>query len=347
MSHQISRGLVSIINSTITSLSAGETFTGEAEDVSQYRSLSVFVDTDQNGQMFIEISIDGVNWDRRKTVKIDQQITSGTLKNYPVFSQFFRVVFVNGPVQQGHIRLQSIFHTSSPAILTSGPDQIISPMFEAQLTRSCNDVMLDISRGLFTDKFTVSVSASNTAVTSGTFSEIWSYGPTQAKVARPLTVEKFRVASGGSPDDTDSGSGAWEVEILYLDGSGDLESDTLTLDGASASNLTSTAGRRVIFGQVTKVGTDLGSNLGDIIIENVDSNDIVAVISTGDGQTQMSQTTVPTGFSGYIRSIHVNVSVGNNKDSDVRFCARNNAFATSAPFGATQIVKKMEWSSKS
>ncbi len=339
MSHQISRGLVSTINSTTIPLAAGASFVGLAEDVSQYRSIAVSVDTDQEGLLFMEISSDGINWDRRKTSPIKQSITSGSLHNFPVICQFFRAIFFNGTTNQGHIRLQTIYHTSVNGVLTASPDQVISSMFDAQLVRNASDVMLDLSRNLYSEKFVFTISGNNGDVGNASFEDIWSYGPTQALIARPLASEKFRVKAGGDANDDVAGTGARAVQLAFLDDSGDLTTETLTLSGVAASAPTTVTGRRVLLGNVTATGTAGGTNIADIVIENEISSEIVAVISAGKGQTQMSHTTTPAGFRGYIRSTHVNVAVGNNKDADVNFCTMDNAYATAAPFGAKRIVK--------
>jgi hypothetical protein len=57
------------------------------------------------------------------------------------------------------------------------------------------------------------------------------------------------------------------------------------------------------------------------------------------GQTQMSQYTIPKDFTGYLRRIRTDISVGTNKDADIRMWQRQNALDWTAPYGAPRVVR--------
>lgn len=327
-------------NSTETPLSAGATFTGVAAEVSQYSIITVVVDSDQDGTLKMQFSTDGVNWDRSKNIVIDQTIGSGSPHTLEVISKYFRVVLVNGSSNQTHLRLQTLFHVYKSGFLTSSPDEVISKINDAQLSRVSNDPILDISRGLYADKSSIHKFGFNGTVPNGSFADIWAYGPSDATYNWPTTDEAFRIRAGGNVADTAAGNGAREVTIVFLDANGDQQQESLATAGASASASTSATGRRVLRAWVSASGVYGASNTGQILIENETSGQILAAITAEFGQTQLSMYTVPLGYTAYLKRIHVDVSVGTNKDADVRMWQRPNAYTTSAPFGAKRIVRQ-------
>lgn len=334
---------VNTVNSSTTPLADAGVFTGIGQDISQFSTVTVFVDTDIDGTLSMQFSSDNSNWDRAKVVSIDQDIASGSVHTLEVVAQFFRVVYTNstGNGAQSHFRLQTIFHKYRSGFLTSSPDQIISKVNDAQIMRIANDPYLDISRSLYADKYAFHRFGFNGTVPNGSFADVWAYGPTDATYNWPTTDETFRVAAGGNAaDDSDGGAGARTIQIVYLDANGNEQQDQLTLAGASASDTTTSTGRRVIRAWVDTSGTIESNNTGDIIIENSSTNQVVAVISAGVGQTQLSQYTVPLGYTAYLTRVQVNVSVGTNKDADVRMWQRQGAYTTSAPFGTKRIIRQ-------
>jgi hypothetical protein len=336
------KSVISTLNSSTTPLVDAGIFTGTAEDVSSFATMTVYVDTDLDGTLSMEFSSDGTNWDRQRNVAIDQNIESGTVQTLEMVSQYFRVVYTNstGNGTQGHFRLQSIYHTFRSGFLTSSPDQVISASNNAQIVRVANDPALDISRGLYADKFSIHRFGFNSAVPNGTFADVWAYGPTDPTYNWPTTDETFRVAAGGDVNDTAGGTGARTIQIQYLDSTGVLQQDQLTLAGASASTATSVTGRRIFRAWVDTTGTINGSNTGAIIIENSTSNQIVGVITAATGQTQLTQYTVPLNYTAYLSRIEVSVATGANKDADVRMWQRQNAYTVAAPFGAKRLIRQ-------
>lgn len=334
-------GTVSSVNSSTTPLSGSATFTGTAERVEQYSNVTVMVDSDVDGTLKMQLSTDGTNWDRSKDVVVDQDISSGSVHTLEIVSKFFRVVYVNGSGAQSHFRLQTIYHKFKSGFLTSSPDEKISKINDAQLVRVSNDVSLDISRGLYSDKSGFHRFGHNTAVPNGSFADIWSYGPTDASYNWPVTAETFRIAAGGNAADSAAGAGARSIQIVYLDVNGNEQQEQLATAGASASAGTSVVATRFVRAWVDTAGTILSSNTGDIIIENSTSNQVVGFIAAGVGQTQMTHFTVPFANTAYLERITINVAAGSNKDADIKMWQRTNALTVSAPFGAKRLIK--EW----
>jgi hypothetical protein len=198
--------------------------------------------------------------------------------------------------------------------------------------------LFDMTRGLWTDRQTVHKFGSNDTVPNGSYSDIWTYGATDATYNWPTTAETFRVAAGGNAADTSDGAGARTIQIVYLDGNGRQEQEQLTLAGASASAATSKTATRLIRAYTATAGTYGGNNVGDIVIENTTSNQVVGSISAGIGQTQMSMYTVPLRYTAYVFKTGVDIAAGLNKDADVRMWQRRDALTWTAPYCGTRLL---------
>lgn len=338
----ISQSNIDSGNSSVTPLADAAVFTGQSRDVSGYATTTVFVDTDIDGTLSMQFSADNVNWDRAKVVPVDQEIGSGSVHTLEVVAQFFRVVFTNGTGggAQAHFRLQTIHSEARSGFLTSSLDEQISKINDTQIVRVANDSLLDISRGLYADRHSIHKFGFNETVPSGSFADIWAYGPVDVSYNWPVATEGFRVRSGGNVADTSAGAGARTIQLMFLDGTGVQVQEQITLAGASASSSTSTEGRRIIRAWVDTVGTINSNNTGRIIIENDTTNEVVATIEAGIGQTEQTMYTVPLDHTAYLLHVEIDVSIGANKDADVRFWQRRDAYTTSAPFGAKRLVNQ-------
>lgn len=106
-------GIVSVANSTAVALAANATFTGTAEDVTDYGSITVQIFTDQasaTGGFKPQYSVDGTNWDDGDTYTV--AITpagNGKYFSFPPQARYFRMVYTNGTTIQTAFRLQTIF----------------------------------------------------------------------------------------------------------------------------------------------------------------------------------------------------------------------------------------------
>lgn len=103
---------LSLLNSTTTLLVAGGTFTGTAEDVSGYSSITVVSRSDVSSGspgFQIQFSQDATNWD-----DVESVLTSGgnnTRRSFGIRAKWFRVIYNNSAtLSQTFFRLQTIFH---------------------------------------------------------------------------------------------------------------------------------------------------------------------------------------------------------------------------------------------
>lgn len=147
---------VSSVNSSATPLGISGVFTGTGVDVTAYASATVTVFADQasaaNG-LSIQQSINGTNWDITDTYTV----SASSSKNIavPIFGQYLRVVYTNGGVAQGALRLQTILHARQPWGSSVKPIDGLSSENDMQtviatnlLKNSASSATLDMQRSI-------------------------------------------------------------------------------------------------------------------------------------------------------------------------------------------------------
>lgn len=115
---------VSTANSTSTPLGAAGVFTGTAETVTGYNTVSVQVATDQSGSLNIQFSLNGGStWDASNyfNVSAQQQLLTARI---PLETNVVRVVYTNGSTPQSYLRLKSEFITNYVPTATY-PQQVV------------------------------------------------------------------------------------------------------------------------------------------------------------------------------------------------------------------------------
>ena len=335
-------GNISANNSTATPLGGAAVFTGTGDDISQYSTVTVFMDSDVDGTLAMQFSTDNTNWDRAKVVPLDIAIGSGSVHTLEVVAQYFRIVFTNGASAQGHFRLQSIYHNTRSGFLTASPDQVISKINDAQLVRVANDTFFDMSRSLYADKVAIHKFGSNADVGT-TERDVWTYGGAgvgNINYPWPDTLETVNVVSSSANDDgtPTTNTGAHKVQVEGLDTNWAEVSEEITLNGTAAVTTTQTF-RRIFRAFVTEAGTYTGTNEGNITVTHTTSGDVLAYIGAGFGQTQLSMYTIPAGYTGYLRHLHAQVTAAANKEADVKLWRRLNADDVSQPYtGSKRLV---------
>lgn len=152
----------------------------------------------------------------------------------------------------------------------------------------------------------------------------------------PTAAEPLRVQAGGNAADTAAGAGAREVTVQGLDANWELATEAVATAGASASASTSTSFFRCFRAWVSSVGAYGAANTADITIENESTNDTLATIVAGWGQTTMCVYTVPAGKTGYMVGSVVTVEGG--KGADVWIYKRENADDAVVPCSAKRLM---------
>jgi len=128
----LSAGIMTV-NSSSTPLNAGQSFMGEAVDVSKYSSVIASCKTDQDGFLYMEFSADGTNWDSILTYSVLANVNE--VHRLSATRQYFRVRFTNSSASnQTFFRLQALY--GSQQLLTAGLNTTVRPDSDSLITRS-------------------------------------------------------------------------------------------------------------------------------------------------------------------------------------------------------------------
>ena len=119
-----------------------------------------------------------------------------------------------------------------------------------------------------------------------------------------MSVQSSSAADDGSP----AGTGAWTVEINYLDASYAEQTEFVTLNGTTAVNTVATDILRVNYfhtktADITTVG--YGQAVGDITLKNMAGTVTYAQISAGGNFSRHGFFTIPAGKTGYLSGGYV------------------------------------------
>lgn len=138
---ELSAVTTSIGNSSNVSLSAGQIFVGQTEDVSQFAEISVSIYASPNnakGIAYFEFSPNGVNWDSITPLVVSdpELFTTFPLR---IILPYFRVRYVNGDVAQTTFRLTCVFHTRTSKQISRAASYVMGPSEPLQIVRAVVD----------------------------------------------------------------------------------------------------------------------------------------------------------------------------------------------------------------
>lgn len=105
-------GVISTNNSSTSTLGSGAAFTGTADEITRYASVSVYVFSNvasATDGLSLQQSNDGTNWDVLDV--FTYQTGAGRTYGVQATARYFRVVYTNSGSAQGSFRLQTILHT--------------------------------------------------------------------------------------------------------------------------------------------------------------------------------------------------------------------------------------------
>lgn len=106
MTYISQKNKVSVSNSSSVPLSASATFIGISEEAINYESVVVACKTDQVGNLYIDFSPDGSNWD--SSLSFSVAASTNEVHRVTVTRRYFRVRFINTSVNtQSYFRLQT------------------------------------------------------------------------------------------------------------------------------------------------------------------------------------------------------------------------------------------------
>lgn len=225
-------GTISTANSHSETLLADQSFTGDAEDITNVAAIFINIYSDKASStdgLNIQQSSDGTNWDHTDTYTVP----AGTGKNYNINpnSKYFRVVYTNGGDDQGAFRLQTIFksvystpssHRLGDTIRDDDDSQLVKSVISVQTNDEDTYKNVDVQNPLPTDgdsvyakdlDLTNSITTGWTSINDGTIGDLFGEfdkGITFAGSDNPksLTIQFRRsvITTGGMGIVTSSGN---------------------------------------------------------------------------------------------------------------------------------------------
>ena len=355
---------ISTDNSTTTPLGAGATFTGTAEDVTNYAIIFLNVYADQasatNG-LCIEYSTDGTNWDFSDCYTISA--TTGKQFSVPCFTRYFRVKYINGAIAQTVFRLQIKVNTSNALESSHRIADTISDQDDATLQKAViaalspggtfGNVNASLSGNLQTTDAENGLAIAKGEVTGTTFTHKFGnapdfdYGDNEVTIwdgaddGQAWELMNYTYSSSADIDSissSDSGDTSLDITIVGLDTNWEEVTQTVALDATdSQTRVALSTSLRRVYRAFNADGTDLTGHV--IIYVNTaltagvptDKTKIRGIVDPVNQQTEMAVYTIPSGYTGYMRSWYTSAS-GANKTSNyvIRLKSReeNKVFRT-------------------
>jgi len=338
-----SGGTVSPGNSTTAALGADAIFTGAAEDITHYSSISLTYAADVAAAasgLSMEFSPDGTNWDR----KLIGSLAAETKQTHglKVINNFFRVVYTNGSVAQTAFRLQVICHSSAQPFLVNRAGQPQGTI-DCSLVRQTSDIHLDFARKHIPGGRSFFFFGHNDSV--GTVYE--DIHPESGDINWLSVATKVEVLSTDAAD-TLAGLGLRQVEIHGLSATGADQVEIIDMNGTTAveSSLTYMRINKI---HSESVGTYGGSHQGDIICRVTGGGSTITFmmgeegsvdtsVQYGLGEAPNGYWSVPLGKVLYIRHLSVNVQSSGNNTADVILYEREGILDSSPPYGPRRVI---------
>lgn len=213
-------------NSTTTLLTAGNTFTGDWVQVTNYDSVVIAVKTDQEGTLTLELSPDGVNADST-LVRYYRTTQIEAPHRFTLTRDFMRVTFENtSDSDQTYLRLQTTMGNKAP--LNAPIDSTLAQDFDALPTRPTN-YHVEVALGLRQGHTQWNKWGYNTDVDTAAPELIASFGGSFS----PMTTARTLSIVSTSTDDDNGGTGCNNVVVYGIDENREAQTVVVTMDGTT------------------------------------------------------------------------------------------------------------------
>lgn len=268
---------------------AGETKVFKTEICGLADTIIVSCKTDQSGSLYVEFSVDGVNFDSTLTYNVNADVNE--IHRIVVGRNYYRIRFTNtSSSNQSYFRLQAIKGSSSP--LTNTLNSQVQQDADAIITRPL-DFNLMVSSGLFQNHQSTIKDGVNFDIDTARLPEdLWSEGGVYAGFPTGTPEEGQIVVAGA-----DTGT-VW-YSYLASSTSTDYVFTSKSVTGAGNYNL-----GHNIYRCNFMYFTGSATNVGKITIRNVTTTtNIFCTIDAGVGQSYCAAYTVPYGSTIYLDRI--------------------------------------------
>jgi hypothetical protein len=286
-------------NSTNTALAAGAEWIGQPRNLADagYPGVVVAMKTDATGTLYMEQSVDGVNWDSSLSFDVEPDLNE--VHRITITRSWYRTRYVNGSTPQTYLRLQTNF--DDPAILSTPLNSTLQQDGDSICVRSF-PAELDIAAGRYEGTDIVNKFGRNTDISTNSVPEdLWNGGgvytgfPTGAP-------EEFEVFSSSVSD-----TGVLTFTYLPSSTSTRYLTGTVTLNGTTPV-ATGITGYRMHTARYS-TGAATTFNVGTITLRHrVTTANVFCVMPIGRSQTNVSAYTVPAGSTAYIRRLFMRVT---------------------------------------
>lgn len=320
-------------NSSRAALASGGTYTGTWERNS-YPDVMVSCQTDSDGTLYFDFSNDdGANYSTFPTGGF--AVASGIHEFHTAIKgpRSFRVRLVNGSGTPTYLRLHTYYGVFRQA--NAPLTQVIAQDSDAIVTRT--DTEDEVMRGKVSGEYILPKFGRNPDVDGA--EDIWNGGGDYTGFPT-TTAEEFQVLSS-SASDTAAGTGARTIRVYYLnsayemfDSTGAYLSFDVTLNGTTSVN-SGVTGMRVWRAVVLTSGSGQ-TNAGNITVRwRTTTSVIFCLIPTGFAHTQISNFTIPAGYTGYLKSYRASMDDLTSNSATLALKVRDfgsNTFRLRRPF---------------
>jgi len=274
---------ISALNSSITPLASGATFTGVWEDVTAFDSIVMAAITDQDGEYSVEFSPDGVNVDSSLT-RFYKTADINPPHRFTITRRYVRVTFENTSASdQTFLRLQTMYGQKES--LNAPLDGILSQDFDALPVRPSSHID-EVALGLRQNQSAWNKFGYNPDI-DGPEETVWAVGGNFVRMASADTLDIY----SSSANDTNGGTGVNSVIIYGVDADWNEQIEIVTMNGVTPVTTSNTwlgVNRMAIY----LAGTG-EVNAGNITAEATIAASAQAYMPVGEGVTQQCIFFVP------------------------------------------------------
>ena len=281
-------GFASTDNTTTTQLGVSATYTGTGEQ-NQLPYVIVDVESDQEGTLFLEFSVDGTNWaspgaSNGYHISPGNRVVRSALKA----SRYFRVRYVNGSTAQSTFRLYTYFDVEGQAsYAVNAQIPIDANALASRPSDPFDDALLGLREGVEVRP----VFARRTDLDTGDGDALIIADNTTNAFSVMTSADTFTITYNNATDG-DTTTGALSLIIQYLDSNFILQQSLHTL-GSTGSDVTAFTGYGINRAVVFSAGSNQ-VNANDITITDTGGATVQSFIEAGAGFNQEAVCHVPS-----------------------------------------------------
>lgn len=305
MSHFDSIPRICPANSTTTPLGGGESFTGPWIDLQHLTTVTTACKADVDGTLYMEFTNDPSQGTADSSLSYEVTANINEVHTLKRTRRYYRTKYTNNGTAQTSFEITTMYENG--AILTAPKNLILGQDADAIATRG-TDFEIEVAENRRGGYQIIRKFGRNPDVDSGTVPEdIWNGGGIYTGF--PLTdVETVEIFSS-SVNDTAAGTGARTLYFSGLDGDGNFQEETVTLNGTTPVTTTSTWFRVNTAQVLTSGGNNQNFNVGTITIRHSTTTANVFVsLPIGRNRSTIACYTIPAGFTGYLKEYNVEIN---------------------------------------